>query len=272
MTKATGGNYQHMKTKFPAHITLLALALSLSNSGQAQSDIAERLEEARTTIEKWVDARQLISKERSKWREQNALIGYKIGLFKSETEALNERIEDYKEKVTRAEADRSRFAAEEATLRAAARVVKGAIHGYEIKLLALSKRFPQPLTDKIAPLVKQLPEDESKTKLSVAERVAIIVGILNEVDKFNANITVQSELRTIGSGATIEVKTLYLGLAQAFFVSANKEHAEVGTPGSDGWDWTESNDHALEISRMIAMYENIIKPATFVELPITISE
>ena len=261
-----------MKRKLPAHITLLGLALSLSNSGQAQSDVAVRLEETRTTIEKWVDARQLISKERSKWREEHALIDYKIDLLGSEIEALSEQIEEYEERVTKAEANRSRFAAEEAALRSAARVVGDAIHGYETKLLALSKRFPRPLIDTITPILKQLPEDGAKTKLSVAERVANIVGILNEIDKFNANVTVQSELQKVNSGATIEVKALYLGLAQGFFVDEKQEHAAIGTPSSNGWEWKKSDDLALAISKTIAMYENIIKPATFVELPITILE
>ena len=101
--------------------------------------------------------------------------------------------------------------------------------------------------------------------------MAIVIGTLNEIDKFNNSLTVISELRDMPDGVTTsEVKTIYIGLAQAYYVDSKAKIAGIGTPSEDGWVWEENTDLAASISRSIAIYENIIKPAEFVDLPVSI--
>jgi hypothetical protein len=95
------------------------------------------------------------------------------------------------------------------------------------------------------------------------------VGLINEVDKFNAAVTVVSQVQKNPAGAEVQVETVYLGLAQAFFVDKAGEYAGVGVPGPDGWQWTPKPELAGRIQKSIAMYKNAA-PAAFVSLPVTI--
>ena len=92
------------------------------------------------------------------------------------------------------------------------------------------------------------------------------ISILNKVDKFNSGITVTSEIRSIGD-KSLEVKTMYYGLAGAYFTSESAGYAGVGIPGKDGWSWSEKPELSKEIINLIETYEGT-REATFVELPV----
>ena len=79
-------------------------------------------------------------------------------------------------------------------------------------------KLPIPLLEEINPLILRLPEDSNDTRISISERLLTVVGILNKIDKFNTGITLTSEIRSIGD-KSLEVKTLYYGLAGAYFAS-----------------------------------------------------
>jgi hypothetical protein len=64
------------------------------------------------------------------------------------------------------------------------------------------------------------------------------------------------------------VKTVYVGLGQAFYVSASGE-AGVGRPGPEGWQWRPANELARNIGTMIQILQNKAKPV-FVSLPVEI--
>ena len=259
-----------MKKSAYARVFVLGLTVALPLQGWGQTS-AEKVEATRTVIEEWVKTRQLISQEDSEWRTQKELITYKIDLLKTEIEALDTQISESEEMVTTAEVKREELRIDEERLRTAAKVVGDDVRKYEEWILNLSKFFPDPLSHKVSQFLKQIPKDAKRTKVSDGERMAIIIGVLNEVDKFNSSVTVVSELREIGSGETVEVKTMYLGLAQAYYVDGKEKNAAIGRPSSGGWDWQTANESAHNIHQAIAMYENIVKPATFVELPVTIS-
>ncbi len=261
---------QLLKISRIAKIAFLSVVLCPLSSGFAQNDEA-KIDEPRTNIEKWVEARQLLSKEASDWREQHETMTFRVNLLKEEIEALEKQIEDSRKDVSLADAKRSEMKAEENRLRAAVKVVQDIVPRYEQIILNLSRVFPQPLLERTKSLLAQIPKDPQNTTLSTSDRIILILGILNEVDKFNGNITVASELREIDTGDTVEVKTLYLGLAQAYFVDSNQQYAKSGSLVGGEWVWVEQNDHAHDIWTAIAMYENVIKPALFINLPVTIN-
>ena len=248
----------------------LGTALTVSAGSFAQNS-SQNIEETPSIIENWVNTSQLISQEASDWRERKVIMTFKINLLIKEIKALEEQIEESRKDVALADAKRLEMEVEEKKLRSASEVVEDAVPRYEQNLLRLAKSFPGPLLEKTSSLLAQMPADAEKTSLTGVERVNIILGILSEVDKFNGAVTVVSELREIDTDKTVEVKTLYLGLAQAFFVDSNQQFAKAGRLDGGQWVWTEQNDYAHDIWRAIAMYENVIKPALFIQLPITIN-
>ena len=95
-----------------------------------------------------------------------------------------------------------------------------------------------------------------------------MIGILNEVGKANGEVTVATEIRTLSDGKPTEVKTLYVGMGQAYYVSA-KGDAGVGRPSANGWAWESDNALAARITDAMQILQNKAT-AKFVPLPVKI--
>ena len=132
------------------------------------------------------------------------------------------------------------------------------------------KTLPEPLVEKIKPLSRRLPEDSTNTDLSLGERVQNIVGILSQADKFNTTITQTSEAREIDGGKVVEVRTLYWGLAMAYYVDGSGEYAGIGVPTADGWEWPRIESAGAEIKQLIDVYEGS-EDISFVDVPARIN-
>jgi hypothetical protein len=111
-----------------------------------------------------------------------------------------------------------------------------------------------------------MPADSANTKVSLAERYQNVLGILNELTKLNNEVTLVSEIRTLSSGKPAEVKTLYVGLAQAYYVSGSGE-AGLGRPGPTGWQWENAPRLAADILQAIEVLQGKAPPQ-FVSLPV----
>ncbi len=259
----TGNHQKTMKKK----IASISLAVCLCAAGQtwAQTKFAE----TRTTLEKWVETRQLISKERSDWATDKEDLQQSLNLYEKESALLAEQIAKLEATTTQADKERDRLIEENDALSAAATTIKTTVAQLEKRVLDLAKAFPPPLMERIEPLFKRIPTNPATARLSLGERMQNVIGILSEADKFNGNITVVTELKKNPEGQEVSVKTLYLGLGAAFFVDKSGQFAGVGVPTLDGWTWTPQNDLAQKISKTIYVYENAAE-AVFVGMPVAI--
>jgi Protein of unknown function (DUF3450) len=93
--------------------------------------------------------------------------------------------------------------------------------------------------------------------------------MLNEINKFNREITMTSEVRTLPDGTSAQVTAIYLGIGQGYYVGADGTVAGVGTATADGWVWTTATAAAPRIAEVIAILKNE-QVAHFVELPVRI--
>jgi hypothetical protein len=240
----------------------------LAAAGQA-AELPPALTETRVTLEQWVQTRQLISRTRSDWDADKETLAQTTALYERELKSIAEQIS--KVSTNNAQVDKERLAAttQQQELAAAAEQARTLVAGLEKRVQELAPSFPPPLVEKLSSSLQRIPADPVNTKLSGLERMQNLVGILNEVDKFNAAVTVVSEVQKNSSGAEVQVETLYLGLAQAYFVDKAGDYAGVGTPAATGWQWTPNNALAGKIQKSIAMYKNAT-PADFVSLPVHI--
>jgi hypothetical protein len=126
-----------------------------------------------------------------------------------------------------------------------------------------------PLQDILKPSINRIPADAANTKAMATERIQVIVGILNELDKFNNAISVFSEKRKSDKGDEIACETLYVGLGTAYFVNDGGDFAGTGTPGPNGWVWTPKPEIASSVKEVVRIYRTE-KPARFVPLPAVI--
>jgi hypothetical protein len=246
---------------------LIGVVLLATSAGRAAETTS--LTATRSTLEQWVQTRQLISRTRSDWDADKETLAQTTALYERELKAIAEQMSKVSTNHAQVEKERLTATAQQKELEAAADQSRALVIGLEKRVQELAPGFPPPLAEKLSSALKRVPADPVNTKMSGVERIQNVVGILNEVDKFNAAITVVSEVQKNPSGAEVQVETLYLGLAQAYFVDKAGEYAGSGTPSATGWQWTPNNQLAGKIQKTIAMYKNAI-PADFVSLPVQI--
>ncbi|MDW7979102.1 MAG: DUF3450 family protein [Verrucomicrobiales bacterium] len=225
--------------------------------------------DARPVLEQWVQTRQLISKTRSEWQSEKDAIEQSILMFERELRNLTDQLANVSTNRTRADEEREAVLDQQRELNAALERARELAAVLEQRVRALAPAFPAPLLDKVQPLINRIPADPAKAKAGPVERLQNVVSILNEADKFNAAVTVVSELRKDTTGAEVQVETIYVGLAQAYFVDKSGRYAGVGAPSANGWQWFERPELAERIRKAIAVYKNAV-PATFVALPVQI--
>jgi hypothetical protein len=226
------------------------------------------LEETRLTMGKWIETQQIISTERNDWSQGKEILLGRLELVKKEIATLEEAIAKDQAAVAEANAKRDELKAENAQLEAANAQLTQAASGLEGQVREIHRRLPAPLQTTLAPLFERMPVDSAATKVSAAERFQNVLGILDAVNKANNEISVSYEVRTLADGAPSEVKALYIGLAQAYYVSARGE-AGTGRPGPDGWTWEPSAAIGADVAVALEILEGKHTPA-FVPLPVTL--
>ncbi len=229
---------------------------------------AEEIDQAKSDVGKWVATQELIFKERKAWQQEREILASRVELLDKEIAAQQEKLNESRQALGAASAKRAEVESGRSELSGTQSMLADRIAGLESEVRALYKVVPEATREKVDPLYRRMPEDPATTKVSLAERTQNVLGILNEINRISSEITLASEIRPLSDGKPSEVKTVYLGLAQAYFVSARGE-AGVGFPGPDGWQWTPRDELAPQITQVIQVLENKVKPQ-FVSLPATI--
>lgn len=245
-------------------------ALGILCSGFAVPAVAQTpdLATARAALERWVETRSVIGKEQRDWLLGKDLLESRIALMQREIDAVKNRTAETQKNSAEAEQKRSELVTENERLQAAGAGLQQGIAGLESRTRALLRRLPEPLRERpgVKALAQRLPEDPTTCKLSLSERFLNVVGLLNEIDKFQREITVASEVRRLGDGTSAEVTAVYLGIAQGFYVSNNGKAAGVGAATETGWQWTAADAEAPRIKQVVAILKNE-HPAAFVPVP-----
>lgn len=243
----------------------LLLALIWTTAVHAESS----LNETRSTLEKWVETRQLISKANSDWQADKESLEQTVQLYQRELKSIDEQMS----KVSTNNTQAAKEMAEATDLQKLSDETLQAVRQYvtqlEVRVRKLTPRLPVPLQDILKSSLARLPADPSNTKMLAAERAQALVGILSELDKFNNSINLFNEKRKNSTGDEVAVQTIYVGLGAAYFVNEAGDFAGVGVPGADGWEWTAKPEIAPSVKEVVKIYRNE-KTARFVMLPATI--
>jgi hypothetical protein len=270
----------------PVLLGLMAIGIADSNPAAAQivaepqtppaaapaaaADAPPSLEETRIAMDKWIETQQIISKERKDWQQGKEILAGRLDLVKKELASLDDKTKKAQTGVGETDDKRKELIAQDDEAKAAESQLADSVKGMEAKVRAIFKRLPDPVKDKLQPLYQRIPEDPANTRVSVAERFQNVLGILNELDKANNDISVGYEVHTLADGKPSEVQAFYIGLGQAYYVSARGETG-IGRPSADGWKWEPSKDSAREILTALDILQGKHTPA-FVPLPVKVDE
>jgi len=237
-------------------------------SGTADNGTAN-IDDARTALKKWVEIRRLLSQEKRDWALSREVLNERLDLVQREIEAQRAKIGEAENSMAEVDHKWADLSEENEALKAATAALSSTLTALENRTQTLLKRLPEPIRVRVRPLSQRLPADPDETKLSLSERFQNIIGILNEVNKFNRDITVTSEVRQLPDGTSAEVTALYVGISAAYYVSRDGRSAGMGTASPDGWVWQAANDDAAQIAAAIAILKNE-QVASFVKLPLDI--
>ena len=234
------------------------------------SETAPIIEATRETLTKWVETKQLISKEKSDWASGKDILEDRVRLAEAETTTVREKLKEISVAVAEAQKKRDELAAQTDKLKATAEKSKAMVIAAEKKLRPLLPQLPEPLREKLKPIIARFPEDSEKSTASMAERLQNVLGILDQASAFNSTVASVKELRTFPDGTRAEVTTVYLGLSQAYYTNREGTLAGIGHPGPDGWVWKPDNANGKKILLAVHILEGKEKGATFIDLPVKI--
>ena len=253
--------------KPPGAILMMVLLAAACIAEPSTQENGVKIEDTRTALEKWVETKRITSKERRDAALAQEMLKERIELVSREIESLRGKISDAEESIAEADKKREDLLEQNERLKQASSSLEAVLAELESGVKKLLPRVPDPVRERLKPLSQRLPENSEETKLSLSERFQNVVGILNELNKTNREITVTSEVRTLPDGTSAEVTALYLGIAQGYYTGANNTLAGIGTSTEEGWVWTPANEIAGKVADAIAILKNE-RVASFVQLPI----
>lgn len=245
-----------------------AMSASQGDGTVVSTSAPSTLGETRLTMDKWIETQQIISKERKDWQQGKEILVGRLDLVKQEVATLQEKILDAESSLDEAGKKRADLLAENDQFKAAGDHLAEVVTGMEGELRKLLKSMPEPVQTRLLPLSQRIPDDPTNTRASAAERFQNVLGILNDLNKSNNEISVVYEVHTLADGKPSEVQAIYVGLAQAYYVSASGE-AGIGRPTQDGWKWEPSKAVAGDVLSALEILQNKRTPA-FIALPVKI--
>ncbi len=281
MKQAEGDSQEHVARARTARgntramaLLLLACAAGLASMKASSATAATTettaaqptLEETRLVMDKWIETQQIIAKERNDWQQGKEILTSRLSLVKEEITTLKEKTKEARTGLEEANRKRDALELEQDQLKACGARLAGAVAGMEDELRRLYKQLPDPIQTKLQPLYQRIPQDASSTRVSAAERFQNVLGILNELNQANNEITVNYEVHALADGRPAEVRAIYIGLAQAYYVSAGGQGG-VGRPTAEGWKWEPLPQGSRDIVAALEILQGKQTPS-FVALPV----
>lgn len=244
--------------------------LSITDAGaRPLQDENYQVAQTRQVLEKWVETRRIISQERKDWSLGKEILQERVRLVSREIESLEEKIAEAEKNISEADQKKLDFVKEADELKVAATALEEGVGVLEAAVLELLPRLPPPLQQTVTSFSQRIPEPGKESKLSLSQRYQNVIAVMNEVDKFNQQVSVHPDVRTLSDGSTATVTVIYVGLARGYYVSNNGINAGYGHSSEDGWVWRAEDALAKEIAKSIAIFKNE-QPAAFVSLPVDI--
>jgi len=249
---------------------LRVLTITIATAALAYRGFAaDALTDSRSAIEKWVETRQLISKTRSDWQTDKETLEQTVALYERELKSIDEQMSKVSTNNTQAMKEMSEAEALKKSSNEAREQAAQFATDFETKLKQTAPKLPTPLQEILKPLLARLPAEPATTKMFPAERMQVCVGVLNELDKFNSAVNVFNEKRKNDKGEEVAVQSIYVGLGAGYFVNETADFAGVGTPGTNGWEWTNKPEIASTVQEAVKIYRNE-KTARFLTLPVAV--
>lgn len=242
----------------------------IPGNGKPADDAGAVMDQTRSLLQKWAETQRLVSSERSEWEQGKAMLQGRIQLLKLSIEETEKKTKEAQEKLADAKKRAAEVEAEKAKVKEASDALLQAAPELEKGVREICSRVPGVVQEKVKVLLERIPKEGAEVKnITAAERFQNVLGILNELNKANNEIASLPEIHEVSAGKKAEVKAIYLGLAQGYFVNAAGDIGGTGTPGPTGWNWRTDPSIAKKMIEVLDVMKKTVAPK-LVELPATI--
>ena len=221
------------------------------------------LELAREKFKKYVDLKDIISKEKSSYKEEKIAMQSLIKVLKSNLKSINEKIAQYKTDIKKNDKERNRIIVKKALYEKSYLLIDSKIDSLENKMLNIFKYIPNSMKKENISLLNQLKNKDTQKNLT--KRIKIILSILSFLNNRCKAMSLYKENVNI-NGKKFLISSLYIGLSYGYFVSSSNEIAGLIVFDKGTWKYLVKNDIAKEVSKTINIY-TAKKRASFVRLP-----
>jgi septal ring factor EnvC (AmiA/AmiB activator) len=257
---------QLVTMKKETSLILLSLGSILFPSVSIKADTPEEL---RSTYKEFIQIKKIMGQETVEWERDKLMLEESISLVEAEIAQLKETLKELKDSSSEADGKRAKLREEVEASKNISESYLSTISDYEVRVSKLTSRFPLLLQRDAASVISALPEGGVSTR-PYSERLLVLASVLNQADKFNNQVRLVTDVKTLDSG-NVEVQTLYFGLGAAIFSDVTGGYAGRGVLGDNGWAWeTVDPVQSAEIARAIRVYQSKEVPA-FIKVGVTIN-
>ena len=256
-------------------LTLLAAPLAAQQAPgvppvkQTPEDVGASMDNARSLLQKWAETQRLIAAERSEWEQGKSVLQSRIQLLQVALQENDKKMKEAREKLAEAKTKIAEAEAEKKQVKEASDALLEIAPKLEKGVRDLCDLIPTAVKEKVKVLLERIPKEGHPDMKNSALRMQNVLGILNELNKANTEIASLPEIHDIGGGKKAEVKAIYLGLGQGYYVNSAGDMAGRGTPAAGGWKWAAEPTIAKKMIEVLDVMKKTVAPK-LVELPATI--
>ena len=241
--------------------TLLSLFFTIEIHSQ---DIVSQEDVAKELIRQWVKTEQQLSEEEETWKQEKAHVSELLELYSKELVLLNEELAAVPS-VELDDANKQKLD-EQIKMDDLKRVeLRDFLVRLKPRVLALVKKFPEPLQDQIFETMLEL--DSPDVDGSARDLLMPMLSMIDSGNSFHAGVYRTRHKVLIGEDEW-QAEVMYLGLGRAYFWVGEK--AGVGSPGAEGWQWKRDDALLREVKKAMSVFDKQTQPQ-LIQLPLKVN-
>lgn len=244
---------------------IILSSVVFANEGETQPGVSF----AKSELDKWVEAKTLISSEKRSWSEEKAFSGQLLSVLSEEKKGLDENLKAIKSALSGGDQERMALLADIEKFKATQAELGNEIDHITKQLLLIREQLPQAFKDDLAKDYERLAmhSDEGALIQGKIESAVMLAIKLQNLDNYFLSRTQVIEVDVGGERLQREVEILYVGLWRAYYVDPYERFSGVGFASGQGWVWQEDNAIIGDVKQALKIFAGDLPPA-LVRLPV----
>ncbi|WP_257324691.1 DUF3450 domain-containing protein [Pseudoalteromonas rhizosphaerae] len=215
------------------------------------SSLADPVSELENLVNQWLQIEQQTSELETHWLEKKTSMQQTLILLDAEQTQLKQLNQNRQKNTSELAEKRTALIKKQSQLETDENALNSQLIQLSQQLRSLQVQLPPPLLASWQSI-----GDLDNESLDANEKLQIALKMLGQLADFQNRISIHEMAISNSEGKEIWVKQLYLGAAQAWFVSNDLSYAGIGFPSELGWQWQfDTEIDGEQIAHGIAVQE-----------------